>query len=133
MSSMLRVIYFHNNNLLFPAPGSHPSNLTGTSLNSTHLYLTWDTPPPSLINGIIREYRVNITEESTGYVFHYTTNPSIREVIVGSLHPYTIYHCSVVAITVEQGPYTSVFTIQTDEDGKFSNTLSMFEYMCLSI
>lgn len=99
------------------APGSHPSNFTGSSLNSTHIYLTWDTPPPSQINGIIREYRLNVTEAVTGSVFYHTTNATVQEVTIGPLHPYYIYHCSVVAFTVQPGPYTSVFTIQTEEDG----------------
>ena len=100
------------------APGSHPTNFTGSSLNSTHVQLNWAPPPESQINGVIREYRLNITEDATGIVFHYTTSASIRELVIGPLHPFYVYHCSVVAITVEQGPYTSVFTIQTEEDSK---------------
>ncbi len=100
------------------APGTHPSNFTGMSLNSTHIYLTWEPPPPGQVNGVIREYRLNVTEDVTGTVLQYTTDPNNRQVAVGPLHPYYIYHCSVVAVTVQQGPYTSVFTIQTEEDGK---------------
>ena len=99
------------------APGSHPSNFTGMSVNSTSIYLTWDPPPPSQVNGIIREYRINVTEAATGQVFQYTTLPNVLEVTVGGLHPYYIYHCSVVAYTILPGPYTAVFTIQTEEDG----------------
>ena len=84
------------------------------------MHLTWDPPPPSQINGIIREYRLNVTEDATGAVFQYTTNASIQEITIGPLHPYYIYHCSVVAYTVEQGPYTSIFAIQTEEDSEFN-------------
>ena len=104
--------------MIFAAPGTHPSNFTGMSLNSTHIYLTWEPPPPSQVNGVIREYRLNVTEDVTGTVLQYTTDPNNRQMTVGPLHPYYIYHCSVVAVTVQQGPYTSVFTIQTEEDGK---------------
>ena len=103
---------------LSTAPGTHPSNFTGMSLNSTHIYLTWEPLPPSQVNGIIREYRLNVTEDVTGTVFQYTTTPNDRQITVGPLHPYYIYHCSVVALTVQLGPYTSVFTIQTEEDGE---------------
>ena len=51
-------------------------------------------------------------------VFQYTTDPINRQIVVGPLHPYYIYHCSVVAFTVQPGPYTAVFTIQTEEDSK---------------
>ena len=104
--------------MIFTAPGTHPSNFTGMSLNSTHIYLTWEPPPPGQVNGVIREYRLNLAEDVTGTVLQYTTDPNNHQVTVGPLHPYYIYHCSVVAVTVQQGPYTSVFTIQTEEDGK---------------
>ena len=100
------------------APGSEPSNITGTALNSTHIYLTWDPPPPEDINGVIREYRIIVTEGETGLLLQYTTNPDTRELVVGPLHPYYTYHCTVGAYTVEVGPYTAIITVQTDEAGK---------------
>ena len=100
------------------APGSEPSNITGTALNSTHIYLTWDPPPPEDINGVIREYRINVTEGETGLLLQYTTNPDTRELVVGPLHPYYTYHCTVGAYTVETGPYTAIITVRTDEAGK---------------
>lgn len=104
--------------IFLSAPGSHPTNFTGFSLNSTYIYLTWDPPPPSQVNGIIREYRLNITEVATGQVFQFTTDADERELTVGDLHPFYIYHCSVVAYTVLPGPVTSLFNVQTEEDGK---------------
>ncbi len=101
------------------------------SLNSTHIYLTWEPPPPSQVNGVIREYRVNVTEDVTGRVFQYTTTPNDRQLTVGSLHPYYIYHCSVVALTVQLGPYTSVFTIQTAEDGETLWSSSMCRHLII--
>ena len=88
------------------------------SLNSTHIYLTWEPPPPSQVNGIIREYRLNVTEDVTGTVLQYTTTPTDRQITVGPLHPYYIYHCFAAAVTVGLGPYTSSFTLQTEEDGE---------------
>ena len=99
------------------APRSEPSNITGTALNSTHIYLTWDPPPPEDINGVIREYRINVTEGETGNLLQYTTNPDTRELVVGRLHPYYTYHCTVGAYTVEVGPHTAI-TVRTDEAGE---------------
>ena len=110
------------------APGSEPSNFTGTALNSTNIYLTWDPPPPEDINGVIREYKINVTEEETGLLLQYTTNPDTRELVVGPLHPYYTYHCTVGAYTIETGPYTAIITVQTDEAGK-DNTAC---YLCCS-
>ena len=105
------------------APGAHPSNFTGSSLNSTHIFLSWDPPPPGQVNGIIREYRLNVTEAVTGSVLQFNTTPTDRQVTVGPLHPYYTYHCSVTAITVQQGPYTAVYVLQTAEDGNYSTAL----------
>ena len=101
------------------APGAHPSNFTGSALNSTHIYLTWDPPPPLLVNGVIREYRVNVTENATGQVFVFNTSASESELTVGSLHPHYTYHCTITGITVQQGPYTALYDIQTEEDGTY--------------
>jgi len=114
--------FFH----ISAVPGSEPSNATGTALNSTHIYLTWDPPPPEDVNGIIREYRINVTEGETGLLLQYTTDPDTREIVIGPLHPYYTYHCTVVAYTVEVGPYTAIITIQTDEAGKDNNYVILF-------
>ena len=37
---------------------------------------------------------------------------------ITSLHPFYIYEWKVSAFTVGEGPYTSVLTISTPEDGK---------------
>ena len=96
------------------APDSHPSITTGRALNSTHIYLTWE--PPEDPNGDIREYRVNVTEEETGRMFQVTTNTT--SIIIGSLHPYYTYNCIVVAVTIAPGPFSTVITVITDEDGR---------------
>ena len=97
------------------APDSHPSNTTGRALNSTHIYLMWE--PPEDPNGDIREYRVNVTEEETGRMFQLSTDTS--SIIIGSLHPYYTYNCMVVAVTIAPGPFSTVITVRTDEDGRF--------------
>ena len=100
------------------APASHPSNSTGYALNSTHIYLTWDPPPPEDVNGVIREYRINITEIETGDLRQFTTPPNVRELVVGPLHPYYSYRSTIVAFTIEVGPYSTAITVRTEEDGE---------------
>ena len=100
------------------------------ALNSTHVYLTWEPPPPDEVNGVIREYRLNVTENATGILLQYTTDATNRQITVGPLHPYYIYHCSVSAIS--QGPpYISEFDIQTEEDGKFAAHMFVYVIMCM--
>ena len=93
-----------------------------TTLSSTSISLSWIAPPLIDQNGIIREYRVTVTEVETDYVQELTSTATT--LIVSSLHPYYNYQCSVSAYTVSQGPYTDNITVQTFEDG----TLNHFTY-----
>lgn len=114
----LENITYHNSLIFISAPSSHPSNSTGYALNSTHIYLSWDPPPLDEINGLIREYRINVTEAETGTLVQYSVQPGEREFIVGSLQPFHTYHCIIVAYTVDVSPTTATITVRTDEDGK---------------
>ena len=78
----------------------------------------WDPPPPEDINGVIREYRINVTEVETGILRQFTTQPDVRELVVGPLHPYYSYRSTIVAFTIEVGPYSTAITVRTDEDGE---------------
>lgn len=110
------VSVYSNYNYTYAAP-THPANLNGYSLNATHIFLQWDPPPENATNGIIREYRINITERLTGIVTQYTTDPDTRELFVGSLHPFYTYQCIIVAHTIEPGPFTEAIVVQTEEAG----------------
>ncbi len=103
---------------IFVAPDGNPTNFTGSSLNSTHIYLSWDPPPASQVNGIVRGYHLNITEAATGQVYQYVINDTY--ITVGSLHPFYVYHCTVAAFTVQTGSNVSFFSIKTAEDSKFN-------------
>jgi len=97
-------------------PSSYPTNPTGSATNSRTVVLSWNSPPSDQQNGIIREYRVNITEVATGRMFQRVSATTTIEIT--SLHPFYIYEWKVSAFTVGEGPYTSMLTISTPEDGK---------------
>ena len=103
--------------LCSPAPSSHPLNSTGYALNSTHIFLDWSPPSLQDVNGIIREYRINVTEGETNALQQLTTDPLTTEILVGPLHPFYTYHCTILAFTVEGGPNTTVISIRTHEAG----------------
>ena len=103
---------------IFLAPGSQPLNFSGFALNFTHIFLNWSPPDPSSVNGVIREYRINVTEGETGTLLQFTTAPNITEATIGPLHPFYTYHCTILAYTVEGGPNSSVLSVRTNETGK---------------
>lgn len=101
--------------LIPAAPSSPPVNLSFSELKSRSFHLSWEPPLVENINGIIRKYIVNITEQLTGsqeILETLSTNLNIH-----SLHPYTTYLASVSAFTVDRGPFTQL-EILTLEDGK---------------
>ena len=76
------------------------------------------------VNGMIREYRISITEIITGTVINLTSNTT--SIIASGLHPYYVYECAVSAFTVGAGPYSQVINITTPEDG---NNSTRFEHV----
>ena len=97
------------------APSGGPANLTEVDVNSTHIHLSWDPPSEEDHRGVIRGYNINVTELETQTVFYSETN--ITEIIIGPLHPYYVYICMIAAVTIDQGPHTSI-TVITDEAGE---------------
>ena len=87
-----------------------------TAINSTTLLISWMPPPLEHQNGVIREYRVNITERETGMAYHLTT--AATTLTVSSLHPFYTYTFFIVPVTVDVGTNHTEITIQTEEAGK---------------
>ena len=42
----------------------------------------------------------------------------MTEATIGPLHPYYTYNCTILAVTVGEGPPSTVITVRTGEDGK---------------
>ena len=99
------------------APSRAPRNVGHTIRNTTTLTLSWRPPSQRFHNGIIRSYRINITEVLTGTLMHFST--STTSLAVPALHPYYEYEYTVAAYTVSVGPYSSVNRVQMPEDREF--------------
>ena len=78
------------------------------------IHISWSQPLPVEQNGVIRSYIVNTTNVETGQHIQLTTNDTT--ITVEGLHPYYNYHISAAAITIEMGPYTDVYSLQTPQD-----------------
>ena len=55
----------------------------------------------------------------TGLQIQEITNQT--QIIIDGLKPYHIYHCYIVAVTVDEGPYTVAVSVLTEEAGKYTN------------
>ena len=100
------------------APIGTPSNTSGVALNSTHIYIDWDPPPVDQHLGELREYRITVNELETLASFQLSSAPAVTEATIGPLHPYYTYNCTILAVTVGEGPPSTVITVRTGEDGR---------------
>ncbi len=97
-------------------PTAPPQNVSGSALSSSLIMLQWSTPPPLDINGIIRHYTVSAVERHTGRQWtFFAIDPDLH---VGSLHPFYYYDFNVSATTVGPGPFSSRYSILTDQERK---------------
>ena len=102
-----------------------PHNVTIVVVNSTVISVQWDgLTPCSQVNGLIEEYRVQYTAESSGVVQSIDVagewNVMKAQTSLTGLSPYTNYSTKVAAMN-EQGDvglYSYPITAQTLEDSK---------------
>ena len=103
----------------FPAaPIGKPTNVTAVTFNATSIHIYWTHPPEDTHYGVIREYRLNVTELETGKRTRVVVDSEEMEVVLMSLHPYFTYHITIVPVTIEEGDNYTEITIKTAEDGK---------------
>ena len=102
-----------------------------TATDSTTVLISWMPPPFQHQNGVIREYRVNVTETETGIAYRLVT--AATTLTVPSLHPFYTYDCIIAAFTIAEGPYSVEVNITMPEDGMFkiSNGYRFCDYLYL--
>ena len=107
------IIYAQN--LFCTVPENPPLNPVGVATNSRTIQFSWGIPL-GRHNGIIREYRANVTELQTGRAFRQTVTTT--SVLITSLQPSYTYRLSVSAYTVGEGPYSPALDVTTPENGQ---------------
>ena len=100
-------------------PSGYPQSFSVIPATSRSALLQWNPPNAADRNGILTEYTINVSAVETGEDFQLiSTNTSL---IVTYLRPYTTYQCIIAASTsVGIGPFSTVVTVITPEDGKKS-------------
>ena len=111
LKSLLLTIFKND----FIAPDSPPQHPNAIALSPTSIHITWDPPLLQDHNGIIREYRVNVTEAATSTITEHVINQT--QLVVTDLKPFHVYYCSIVAVTVDEGPHTVSVSVLTQEAG----------------
>ena len=94
---------------------SAPLRLTGSSINSTAVSISWDPLPIVDQNGVVRIYDVIVREENGKIIQICSKNTSA---VVTALHPDYNYSISVAAFTIQAGPFSNELILRTAEDSK---------------
>ena len=120
MVSYCRDLYvevFHFTSVIATVPTGYPQSFSVMSTSSRSALLTWDPPNAADRNGIIIEYTINVSAVETGERFHFMS--TTMSITITYLRPYTTYLYIIAASTsVGIGPFSTVFTVVTPEDGK---------------
>lgn len=99
---------------LILAPTTPPRDLATTAVGPDSISLAWLPPPTANQNGIIREYRINVTEVETERELYFSTVAT--SITVPLLHPHYTYECIISAYTIGAGPSAEI-VVMTHEDG----------------
>ena len=99
-------------------PSGSPLNFTASTLSSRSANFSWEPPLVHLQNGIIENYVINVTVTETRQIFEFSSN--VTSLSVATLSPHRTYLCQIAAATsVGVGPYSSLLTLYTPQDGKY--------------
>ena len=101
------------------APITSPQSLSVTVIDSVSISVTWSIPQPiSDHNGIIRSYSIKVTAigDINSEVFLFGSQSTSFNTSV--LSPFATYSVQVAAVTVATGPFTTSYSVTTQEDGK---------------
>ena len=100
----------------YTGPALPPTDVGFVSVTSTSVLFVWKDPSRETLNGIIRSYSLQLTEENTGKSLIVTSKS--RQKMFEVLHPFYNYTVRVAAFTVAIGPFSDPFTVTTLPDSK---------------
>ena len=100
-------------------PRLPPQNVSVDNITSTTIILSWSEVPAIDQNGIIIEYEVEYTQNTTFDITNQSVMINSTTVELTDLHEYVQYSIRVRAYTsIGSGPYTTVINVTTAQDGK---------------
>lgn len=112
------LLHYFSPNSLFAVPSGPPTRVAVSALSSTSISVSWDLPLRQDRNGDITGYVINVTNLDSGVIQQFTAAMATN-ITISNLRPFTIYVTTVSAQTaVGMGPFSSVSSVQTLEDGR---------------
>ena len=103
---------------LSAVPRGPPQNFAANVTSSTQIVLMWQSPASEVQNGRMCNYTISVFEVQMNTSSIYVGEDPMQ-LLVEHLHPYYDYVCSVAAVTIGPGPYTSPLRVRTLEDGEY--------------
>ena len=100
------------------APSAPPANILATSTTFDTIFITWGEVPMRDRNGIVRKYRVYVTNSDQILQHMSTVDAHVTSLIVSSLVHNTDYCVQLMAYTVADGPLSACVDVITLEKGK---------------
>lgn len=100
--------------------------MSGETVNSHSIRVTWSPPPADQWNGVLAGYRVLYAEADGGSSDGNVASVPADEMsyTVRGLQEWTSYNVWVLAYTVAgDGPRSDVIIVRTAEDGEFSQSV----------
>ena len=112
------------------APTDRPGNFAVIAINSSSVSLSWTEPNKSVLHGILKRYaiqykRVQCKESNPVIVPNQewkqvnVTNTTVS-LIISNLTFWSCYQFQIMAVTIRDGPFSSIESVRTDEDGMLS-------------
>ena len=105
------------------APTAPPSAFHIVVLNSTAIEFQWEMPLLEHRNGIIQGYKLYLRPLGQNETEYVVLTNSVMEYIVNGLNPSTVYTCSILAFTINDGPRSIYLTVVTPNEGILSYTM----------
>ena len=104
--------------LVFSVPDATPSVPEPSDVSSSSFSVSWEPPPPENSNGDIIYYILQLENLCNHSSTNRTVEPMDIPYTLLDLKPFTMYHISVWAATINGTGPPSSQTVQTHEDGQ---------------
>lgn len=114
----INVCKMNGESIYYAVPSSLPRNVVAITLTSRSVRVSWEPPLVEQQNGVIQYYLVMVMVQQTRASFSLNSSSTSR--IIPNLHPAYVYSIEVAAVTIGVGPYSSIISISTPDDGKYS-------------